>query len=138
MAGGVFKAMGISSSGMTAQRRRMDVLAMNLSNAHSTRGPGGQTYRRMQVVFETIKDASPAGGPEGGVRVSAVVPDMSPLVRMNAPGHPDAVDGVVEMPNVDPVIEMTDLVSAARSYEANVAAFRASRDMIREAIRLWS
>jgi flagellar basal-body rod protein FlgC len=136
---GLFAAMEISASGMAAQRKRMDVIAMNLSNAHSTRGPGGGPYRRMQVVFETVlEDVLSEEEVAGGVRVAGVVGDQNPFVEIQAPGHPDAADGVLELPNVDPVLEMADMISASRSYEANVAAFRAGRGMVREAMRLWS
>lgn len=136
---GFLTAMEISASGMAAQRKRMDVIAMNLSNAQTTRAPGGGPYRRMQVVFETVlRDALSEGVVAGGVRVAGVVHDRTPFARIQAPGHPDAEDGVLELPNVDPVLEMADIISASRSYEANAAAFRASRGMAREALRLWS
>lgn len=136
---GLFRAMGISASGMAAQRKRMDVIAMNLSNAHSTRGPRGGPYKRMQAVFETVLgDALLDGEVASGVRVAGIVPDRTPFVKIEAPGHPDARDGMLELPNVDPVLEMADMISAARSYEANAAAFRASKGMAREAMRLWS
>lgn len=136
---GLFAAMEISASGMAAQRKRMDVIAMNLSNAQSTRTPGGGPYRRMQVVFEAVLEGALSEGTgAAGVRVAGVVRDPRPFVKIQAPGHPDAEDGALELPNVDPVLEMADMISASRSYEANAAAFRASRGMVREALRLWS
>ncbi|HET7171883.1 MAG TPA: flagellar basal body rod protein FlgC [Gaiellales bacterium] len=125
---GMFDAFAISGSGMTAERLRMDVIASNLANADSTRGADGQPYRRRMVVLQ-------AGSPSfdqvlSGVKVAGVVDDQSPLRRVYDPSHPDAdAQGYVTLPNVNPVTEMVDLITASRGYEANVTAMNAAKQM---------
>jgi len=123
----VFEALRISATGMGAERLRMDVIADNLANANTTRGPDGQPYQRKEVVLR------PAGGFEAvlnGVEVAAIAPDPSPPRRVYDPGHPDAdAQGYVTLPNVNPVTEMVDLISASRSYEADVTAMNAAKQM---------
>lgn len=125
---GMFDAFAISGSGMTAERLRMDVIASNLANADSTRGADGQPYRRRMVVLQ-------AGSPSfdqvlSGVKVAGVVEDQSPLRRVYDPSHPDAdAQGYVTLPNVNPVTEMVDLITASRGYEANVTAMNAAKQM---------
>jgi flagellar basal-body rod protein FlgC len=126
--GGVFGGLSISASGMTAERLRMDVIAENLANADTTRGPDGKPYRRKEVVLEA------AGGSFeqtlNGVQVAGIAEDSSPARRVYDPGHPDAdKDGYVSLPNVEPVSEMVDLITASRGYEANVQALQASKQM---------
>ncbi|MHB0939769.1 MAG: flagellar basal body rod protein FlgC [Armatimonadota bacterium] len=119
----------IAASGLAAQRFRLDVVSGNLANAETTRTPEGGPYRRQQVVFEA--------GEDGGVQLVEAVPDERPLRSVYQPGHPDAnADGYVEMPNVNPVEEMVDLVAATRSYEANVTALNATKGMIKKALEI--
>lgn len=119
----------ISASGLAAQRFRLDVIANNLANAETTRTPQGGPYRRQQVVFE--------GGAENGVETAQAVQDNRPLKSVYRPGDPDAdARGYVQMPNVNPVEEMVDLVSATRSYEANATALNASKEMVKKALEL--
>jgi len=142
----LFDAFSISASGMTAERLRMDVVAENLANADTTRGPDGQPYRRKEVVLETVPGqsfsdalagAQQSEPPAGSVEVSAIVDDPSPLKRVYDPGHPDAdAQGYVTMPNVDPVTEMVDLITASRGYEANVQALNASKQMFTQTLNL--
>jgi flagellar basal-body rod protein FlgC len=141
----LFDAFAISASGMTAERLRMDVVAENLANADTTRGPDGQPYRRKEVVLDTVSGRSfsdaLAGAqsqpPAGSVEVSAIVDDQSPLKRVYDPGHPDAdAQGYVTMPNVDSVTEMVDLVTASRGYEANVQALNAAKQMFTRTLDL--
>jgi flagellar basal-body rod protein FlgC len=113
---------------MSAERLRMDVIAENLANADTTRGPNGGPYRRKEVVLQT------AGGSFAdtlsGVEASGIVEDQSPLKHVYDPGHPDAdKQGYVTLPNVEPVTEMVDLITASRGYEANVQALQASKSM---------
>lgn len=126
---------------MTAERLRLDVIANNLANANTTRTSGGGAYRRQVVVFGSREQAG-AGWPVAeqagqGVRVVGIRPDTSPLRRVYNPGHPDAdAEGYVTMPNVDPVVEMVDLIGAARAYEANVTVITATKNMAIQALEL--
>jgi flagellar basal-body rod protein FlgC len=143
----MFGGLEISASGLTAERLRMDVTAENLANAQTTRGANGQPYRRKEVVLQeaggsfgaTLSQAMGGGqaGSTGGVEVSGVVEDSSPLKRVYDPGHPDAdAQGYVSMPNVDTVTEMVDLISASRAYEANVTAMNAAKQMFSHTLEL--
>jgi flagellar basal-body rod protein FlgC len=122
-------SLNISASGLAAQRARLDVIAENLANAETTRTPDGGPYQRQQAVL--------AADPDGGVKVSEVVADPRPPQRVYEPGNPDAdAAGYVAMPNVNPVEEMVDLVTATRAYEANVTAFNAGKAMTRKALEI--
>jgi len=141
-------SMGISASGLTAQRLSMDVISNNIANANTTRTPEGGPYRREMVVlrptFQTPsfsdvlgQTLGASGGPAGtGVQVAGVVQDSSPFKLVYDPTSPDAVNGYVQMPNVDISTEMVDMVSATRAYEANVTAFDASKQMALDALTL--
>lgn len=127
-----FGATNISASGLSAERARMEVVANNIANAYTTRGPQGGPYRRQQLVFEAILDGSLGRGEGlgalGGVQVVGVVQDPSDLPRVFQPGHPDAdPDGFVLMPNVQMPLEMVDLMTAHRAYEANLKVLQAFR-----------
>jgi flagellar basal-body rod protein FlgC len=120
-----------SASALSAQRRRMDVIAQNIANAETTRTPEGGPYRRQQVVF-TLDE-------QGGVEVSEVVQDPRPPRLVYQPGHPDAdAAGYVALPNVNLVEEMVDMISAMRSYEANVTAINAAKAIEQAALDLGS
>jgi len=119
-----FSGLRISSTGLLAERARIDVIAENIANARTTRTSDGGPYRRKMVVFEPLlEDALGRASLDGGV-TSRVVQDMStPFERVMDPGHPDAdAEGMVAYPNVDTVMEMAELISAIRAYEANVTA----------------
>ena len=142
---GLFDALNVSGSGLSAERLRMDVTAENLANAQTTRGPDGQPYRRKEVVlqqqgggFETaLTSAMGSSTPAQGVEVAAIVEDPLPNRMIYDPGHPDANgEGYVEMPNVDPVTEMVDLISASRAYEANVTAMQTAKAMFSKTLEL--
>jgi flagellar basal-body rod protein FlgC len=129
---GLFGAIGISASGMTAERLRMDVTSENLANADSTRGADGQPYRRQEVVLQqggqSFSDA--LGQAQAGVEVAGIVSDPSPGRKVYDPGHPDAdAQGYVTLPNVDTVTEMTDLITESRSYEANTQAMQTAKQL---------
>jgi len=123
-----------ASGGLQAQRTRLDVIAQNIANAQTTRGANGQPYARQVVSFEStlIKQlgesaASPA---LRGVHVSAVSSDPRQGPVVHNPSHPDAdAQGFVHMPNVNMAMEMVDLISATRAYEANLSVVKAGRDM---------
>ncbi|MFA5494437.1 MAG: flagellar basal body rod protein FlgC [Porticoccaceae bacterium] len=124
----LFSIFDIAGSAMAAQSQRMNVTASNLANADSVAGPDGQPYRAKQVIFET---AVRQGRESGGVRVAGVVEDQSPLNLQYRPGHPLADDqGYVAMPNVEPVHEMVNMISASRSYQANVEVMNTSKQLM--------
>lgn len=120
----------ISSSGLAAERLRMEVIANNIANAHTTRGVDGTPFRRNDVIFSAkLAEASSPETPRG-VQVVEVRPDASELPRVYRPGHPDAdKDGFVTMPNVKIANEMVDLMTASRGYEANLRVLRSFREM---------
>ncbi|ANF58375.1 flagellar basal body rod protein FlgC [Halotalea alkalilenta] len=118
----------IAGSALTAQSQRMNAIASNLANADSVAGPDGRPYRARQVVFEL--DAAP-GAAVGGVRVARVIEDQSPLRREFDPSSPLAdEEGYIEMPNVDPSDEMVNMISASRSYQANLEVLNTQRSLV--------
>jgi flagellar basal-body rod protein FlgC len=131
----LFSAMDISATGLITQRYRMNVASENLANIDSTRTANGSPYRRKQVILEAAgnyyEPFPQLMGKLNGARVSAIVEDQTPFREVNRPGHPDAdQNGNVLMPNVNAVLEMADILSATRAYEANVNAFTAVKSMI--------
>ncbi len=129
----------ISASGLDAERRRMDVIANNVANAQTTRGADGKVFQRKDVVFGQRLDSAMGDGDLGGVEVLDVVADESPGRRVYRPGHPDAgEDGFVEMPNVNSVAEMVDMMTASRAFEANLSAMKASRNMAAKALGIMN
>ena len=130
----------ISGSALTAERTRLDIISQNIANVQTTRGPDGHAYRRRQVVFETLMGSpapGAAGGAAGGVHVAGVTTDNSPPEEIYDPGNPDAnAQGYVEMPNVNLVSEMVDLITATRAYEANVAVVNATKTLVSHALEL--
>jgi flagellar basal-body rod protein FlgC len=134
--GSIFGSFGISASGMAAERLRLDVIAENLANANSTKGADGTPYKRKEVLLEQAPGSS-FGEVLNGVQVAAIASDATPGKRVYDPGHPDAdPQGYVTLPNVNPVTEMVDLISASRSYEANVQAMNTSKTMFSRALDL--
>jgi flagellar basal-body rod protein FlgC len=136
---GFLDSLMISASGLTAQRLRMDIISNNIANVNSTRTKDGMPYRRKLPVFEEYyRDSTKSFSPQkiaSGVRVSAIAEDKSPFKLVYNPGHPDADDkGYVHMPNVNIVQEMTDMISASRSYEANITALNTTKSMALKAI----
>ncbi|APR03230.1 flagellar basal body rod protein FlgC [Thauera chlorobenzoica] len=129
----MFSIFDISASALSAQAKRMNVSASNLANADSVTGPDGQPYRARQVVFETV--AAQAG--VGGVRVKEVIDDPSPMRMEYRPEHPLANgEGYVTMPNVDPVHEMVNMISASRAYQANVEIMNTSKQLMLKTLTL--
>lgn len=131
-------AADISLSGLVAQRIRMNVIANNVANMHTTRDGLGQLnpYRRKDALFASA--LAREGDPLQGVAVPAIADDPSPFQEVLRPGDDDAdpVTGIVRMPNVNPILEMTDMIEASRAYEANVNAFLASQQMMAASLRL--
>jgi flagellar basal-body rod protein FlgC len=139
----LFSVLSVSASGMAAQRTRAGVLVENLANAETTRTPEGGPYRRKDVVFSsepvpfTGVFETALGTSETSVSVAEIVEDGREPERRYQPGHPDAdADGYVAYPRINPAEDMVDLMSAARGYEANVAAISAVKDMIQRSIEL--
>jgi flagellar basal-body rod protein FlgC len=138
----LFRAAAISSSGLTAERIRLEVTANNIANAFSTRTAEGGPFRRQDVVFVTAladeMGLTPRLGAEmAGVRATEIVDDPSPFNVVHMPGHPDAdAQGYVRFPNVQLPMEMVNLVTASRAYEANVRAGLAFREMSQQALTL--
>jgi len=165
MGNGMFSSIRISASGMRGQRTRMDVVARNLANAETTRTADGTPYRRQRAIFEQVLGektgysrqslgldsrlarTNPAhmsetvnvtretgGGIESRVQVT---PDSSEFRVVYDPGHPDADEGgYVLMPNVNPISEMVDMITASRAYEANVSAVQTAKDMFNDALKI--
>ncbi len=148
---GMFDSFNVSASGLTAQRLRMDLISSNIANAGTTRTPEGGPYRRKRAIFapENIRPdyRSPmvpdriSHGTGQGVRVIKIEDDQSPFRLTYDPSHPDAIQagpkaGYVEMPNVNVVMEMTDLISASRSYEANITMVNSARGMYNRALEI--
>jgi flagellar basal-body rod protein FlgC len=131
----------VSASALSANRTRLNVIAENLANAQTTRTASGGPYRRRVVRLESEAPSfiHLLGGvlqEPKGVRVAGVE-ELKETRRVLSPGHPDAdADGYVEMPNVNPVSEMTDLMAATRAYEANVTAIQAAKTMAQKALEL--
>ncbi len=131
---------------MSAQRQRTELLVENLANSDTTRTPEGGPYRRKDVVFAADPSAAQFsslfedemnGGAEG-VRVAQVVTDTREPEKRYLPGHPDAdADGYVAYPRVNPAEDMVDLLGASRSYQANISAISAVKDMIQKSMDLF-
>lgn len=138
-------AMRISSSGLSAQRQRMNTVSSNIANINTTRTPEGGPYRRKDVVFEAMPDARNFGelitsSPSVDlqrVQVSDVVVDRKGPLLKYEPEHPDAnEDGYVAYPNINLMEEMANMIQATRSYEANVSAMQATKDMALGALEI--
>ena len=134
----LLSAIDASATALDAQRARMEVAVSNLANAESTRGPGGEPYRRREVVLESAPvDQNDGSFQAHGVRVAAVVEDQAAFRRRYEPSHPDAdAEGFVSEPNVDVPEEMVDMLGAARAYQANLTAIGLIRDTIQKALEL--
>jgi flagellar basal-body rod protein FlgC len=142
---GLFDAIGIAGSGLTAERIRMDVTAENLANANTTRAANGQPYKRQEVVLGQIgsnasfsgalsgalaQTAAAGSPPAGGVQVTGIVSDETPGQRVYDPSNPEAdAKGYVTLPNVDTVTEMTDLISEQQTYQSDVTAMQTAKAM---------
>ncbi|MCA0361350.1 MAG: flagellar basal body rod protein FlgC [Armatimonadetes bacterium] len=121
-------ALRSSGSGLHAERMRMDVISANIANANSVRTPGQEAYKRRIVVLEANDE---------GVKVQRLIEDEAPLRAVPEPDNPFADEnGLVYYSNVNPIYEMVNLMSATRAYEANVAAFNASKSMLQSALAI--
>lgn len=148
---GMFSSINIASSGLTSQRLSLDVIADNIANAETTRTADGGVYRRSRVIFRPkvqiptwqgpfIPEALESGVGQG-VRVAGIEKDQSPVRLVYDPTHPDAIQtgnkkGYVEMPNVNVVQEMVDMIAASRAYEANVTIINGAKSMFQKALEI--
>ena len=143
----LFGMLEVSGSALSAERWRAEVVAANMANAETTRTSEGGAYRRQMLVFRAepmprfpvMLARLRKAAADGGVRVERVVADMSPMPSRYEPGHPDADgQGYVSYPNVNPVMEMADLLSAVRAYQLNAAAVQAAKSMIQTSLQILS
>ena len=149
---GLFSAINIASTGLSAERLRTDVISNNIANASTTRTQDGGAFKRSRVVFQPVADSNPTfrtpylpsnldNGPGKGVKVREIVVDTSEGKLVYDPDHPDAIKtgpraGYVEYPNVNIVNEMVDLISASRAYETNTTVIEGSKDMFNSALEI--
>ena len=132
----VISASSITGSALDAEKMRVDIVSQNIANANTTKGIDGKPYQRRIVAFESLLDAA-AGPNMQGVRVSEIKRDETPGEIINNPQHPHADDdGNVTMPNVNIPFEMVDMVTATRSYEANLAVVRNARQLATQALSI--
>lgn len=140
----LFKAMQISASGLSAERLRMDTIASNIANSTTTRTENGGPYRRKIAVFQENLDEAMDRHSKGvsfngnGIKPVKIVEDTkTPFKRVYDPSNPDAgADGYVEMPNVDMLSEIVDMIASTRAYEANVSAIQAEKSMASKALEI--
>ncbi len=146
---GLFDAISIAGSGLTAERVRMDVTAENLANADTTRAANGQPYQRQEVDLAQAGSSGFSGAlsgamqqngapaPVGGVDVTGIVRDATPDQQVYDPGNPEAnAQGYVKMPNISTVTEMTDLISESQSYQSDVTAMQTAKSMFTSTLGL--
>ena len=142
-----FSALEIGASALTAQRLRMDTISQNIANANTTRTNNGSPYRRREVIFEEKTLSAPFSDYLSknskerfigqGVRVAKIVEDSTPFKKIYDPGNPDAdTEGYVQMPNVDIVTEMVNMISATRAYEANVTSMNTTKSIAMKALEI--
>lgn len=135
-------ALRVSASGLSAERTRVNLAASNLANADSTRGPDGKPYARLDPVMQAVSFESalanpgaPGGAELQGVQVAEIVRDEGPGRRVYSPAHPDAeADGFVTLPNVNPIHEVVNLMSAQKAYDANATAVDTLKTMAQRAL----
>jgi len=138
---GVFSAMEVAASGLSAERGRMNIIASNLANAQTTKGADGQPYRRLDPVFQSQSVSPNSFDPilrrVTEVQLSGVRQDASPGQMVYDPGHPDAnAQGYVEYPNVNVVTEMVNLMTASRAYDAGVTSIESLKSMAKAALKI--
>ncbi|PLZ00659.1 flagellar basal body rod protein FlgC [Burkholderia sp. WAC0059] len=133
---------GVAGSALSAESERLNVTASNLANADSTTGPDGQPYRAKQVVFavDPLGGARTESGQQvGGVQVTGVVDDPTPMKTTYDPDNPAAdANGYVTMPNVNPVEEMVNMISASQSYQANVDVLNTAKQLMVQTLSIGS
>ena len=134
-------AIEVGTSGLTAQRTRLELLISNLANAHTTRKPEETPFRRKDVIFTATSPEESFGtafnAAVQGVEVSQIFEDTSDPIEVSDPGHKHADEnGIVRYPNIEPLKEMANIVTAARSYEANLQAVNAAKEMQQKTLEI--
>ena len=130
----IFKGLEVSQTGLSVQKYRMDIIASNMANAQSV-DDNGNPYRRKVPVFQEVLDQESSNIPLSKVRIKEVLQDPSPFKLKYDPQNPLADEnGYVRLPNVDPLREMVDMISAMRTYEANLTAFNTHKDLLLKTI----
>lgn len=153
----LFTIFQIAAQGMSAQRERLEAATSNIANAHTTRTAEGGPYRRRDVIFETVAVQEPQSSfgaaldslfpngsvfpgtptPAQGVQSSMRLAGADEVVRHYQPDHPDAdANGYVAFPEVDPLEETVNMLSASRSFDANATAFNTAKEMARASLKL--
>ncbi|MES2696681.1 MAG: flagellar basal body rod protein FlgC [Verrucomicrobiota bacterium] len=134
----LISGIDVTAGALNAQKTRLDVVAQNIANAQTTRGPNGTAYQRQVVSFESeLIRRSPSGASLQSVRIASIAPDRTPGQAVYNPQHPDArPDGTVMMPNVNLSYEMVDLITASRAYEANLSVVKNARQMAMKALEI--
>ncbi|MGA1861413.1 flagellar basal body rod protein FlgC [Deferribacter thermophilus] len=128
-----FDILKIASTGLSAQRIRINVVSSNLANANTTKTEDGTPYQRRDVIFRNILD----GELKGGVRVERVIKDEKPPILKYEPEHPDAnEEGYVAYPNINPIEEMVNMLEASRSYEANLTVLNTTKQLALKALEI--
>jgi flagellar basal-body rod protein FlgC len=135
----LISGIDVTAGALNAQKTRLDIVAQNIANAQTTRAANGLPYQRQVVSFETelVRQTSRGGAPLQSVKVAAIAPDSTPGERVFNPQHPHAdADGLVAMPNVNLSYEMVDLITASRTYEANLAVVKNGRQMAMKTLEI--
>lgn len=133
----ILSGIDVSAGALDAQKMRIDVVAQNIANAHTTRGPDGVPYQRQMVQFETELINRLGQNPLQGVSVAEVRSDETPGKMVYDPQHPDADEtGMVQLTNVNVAYEMVDLITASRAYEANLSVVKNARQMAEKALQI--
>lgn len=135
----LISGIDVTAGALSAQKTRLDVVAQNIANAQTTRGPNGGPYQRQVVSFETelVRRSGISGAALQSVHVASITPDRTPGQQVYNPQHPDAgPDGLVTMPNVNLSFEMVDLITASRAYEANLAVVKNAKQMAMKTLQI--
>lgn len=135
----LISGIDVTSGALNAQKTRLDIVAQNIANAQTTRGPDGRAYQRRVVSFETelMRKQGATGPSVQTVKVGSILPDQTAGQRVYDPQHPDAgPDGMVQLPNVNLAYEMVDLITASRAYEANLSVVKNARQMAMKALEI--
>ena len=134
---GLFESFQISGSGLAAERIRMDLIASNLANANNTAKPGEDIFQRKLAIFQS--NPLSAGDGISGVKVAAIVNDNTPPKLVYDPSHPHSNEqGYVAYANVNPILEMIDLIAASRAYQANLTTIETSKELMLRALQISS
>jgi flagellar basal-body rod protein FlgC len=135
----LISGIDVTAGALNAQKTRLDIVAQNIANTQTTRGPDGQAYQRRVVSFETqlLRQQQTPGQALQTVKVAQISTDKTPGQKVYDPQHPDAgPDGMLQMPNVNLAFEMVDLITASRAYEANLSVVKNARQMAMKTLEI--